>query len=118
MGARSLNSYWKKAAAAVVTIGTALAIGTAAPAEAAAPRTNSLTNAYAASTPYSYLRGAIWSGAYVTMHCWEDNVWADGTNRWFKVTGPGWDPRTGRAASIHGFVPATRIINQVSVGHC
>lgn len=49
-------------------------------------------------------------------HCWTDGVWADGTNRWFLVTGLGWGPYRGRLTSIRGFVSATRIKDQALVG--
>ncbi|MDX3798579.1 hypothetical protein [Streptomyces sp. AK04-3B] len=44
----------------------------------------------------------------VTMICWTDAQWWNGTNRWFKVgTGYG-----------QGYMIATQVSNQTSVGHC
>lgn len=47
-------------------------------------------------------------GTPVTMLCWTDNQWWDGTNRWFKTS------------SIYGigFMNADQVSNQTSVGHC
>lgn len=106
-------------AAGVLALCSGILGATAGPAAAAPPpMTTSVTNAYAAPTPYSSLIGGILSGAVVTMYCWTDSVWADGTNRWFLVTGLGWSPYSGRLTSIHGFVSATRIKDQARVGHC
>ena len=44
----------------------------------------------------------------VTMLCWTDNQWWNGTNRWFKV-----DSIYGR-----GYMIATQVSAQTSVGHC
>ncbi|WP_329013757.1 hypothetical protein OG271_05090 [Micromonospora rifamycinica] len=44
----------------------------------------------------------------VTMICWTDDQWWNGTNRWFKV-----DSLYGR-----GFMIATQVSNQTRVGHC
>jgi hypothetical protein len=44
----------------------------------------------------------------VTMVCWTDSQWFNGTNRWFKVN------------SIYGtgYMIATQVSNQTKVGHC
>lgn len=44
----------------------------------------------------------------VTMLCWTDNQWWNGTNRWFKV-----NSQYGR-----GYMIATQVSNQTRVGHC
>jgi hypothetical protein len=105
--------------AAVAALGVVLAGAAAAPAQAAEPpKTNSLTVAYTAPTPYSSIVGGIWPNFPVTMHCWVDYAWAEGTNRWFYVDGAGYSPYTGRPITVHGFVSANRIKNQIRVGHC
>lgn len=47
-------------------------------------------------------------GTPVTMLCWTDNQWWDGTNRWFKTS------------SIYGigFMNADQVSNQTRVGNC
>lgn len=115
---RRVRTRLRKTVVVLALCGAGLG-ATAGPAVAAPPpTTTSTTNAYAGPTPYSSLVGGILSGAVVTMHCWTDNVWADGTNRWFLVTGLGWSPYSGRLTSIHGFVSATRIKDQARVGRC
>jgi hypothetical protein len=47
-------------------------------------------------------------GAGVTMMCWTDNQWYNGTNRWFKV-----DTAYGR-----GYMIATQVSNQQAKPHC
>ena len=44
----------------------------------------------------------------LTMICWTDTQWFDGSNRWFKVS------------SIYGtgYTPANEVGNQTRVGHC
>jgi hypothetical protein len=42
------------------------------------------------------------------MRCWIDSQWWNGTNRWFKV-----DSQYGS-----GYMIATQVSNQTSVGHC
>jgi hypothetical protein len=44
----------------------------------------------------------------VTMRCWTDSQWWNGTNRWFKV-----DSGYGQ-----GYMIATQVSNQTTVGHC
>jgi hypothetical protein len=44
----------------------------------------------------------------VTMRCWKDSQWWNGTNRWFKV-----DSVYGQ-----GYMIATQVSNQTSVGRC
>ena len=46
----------------------------------------------------------------VTMRCWTDSQWFNGTNRWFKVDtvyGPG-----------YGYMIATQVSSQTRVGRC
>ncbi|MFF3214196.1 hypothetical protein ACFYYB_26415 [Streptomyces sp. NPDC002886] len=105
-------------AIAVAATCVAMTVVVASPAEAAGPKTNSLTNAYAGPTPSSQLIGGIWSGAPVTMYCWVDSVWSNGTNRWFRVQGAGYSPYTGRPIMAVGYVSATKVVNQIRVGRC
>ncbi|MFE9560221.1 hypothetical protein ACFYM0_03855 [Streptomyces sp. NPDC006487] len=116
----SIGQIRKRAGRAIAVAAACVAVTVAvtSPAEAAAPKTGSLTNAYAAPTPYSQLIGGIWSGAPVTMYCWVDSVWSNGTNRWFRVQGAGYSPYTGRPIMVTGYVSATKIVNQIRVGHC
>jgi len=44
----------------------------------------------------------------VTMKCWTDSQWWNGTNRWFKV-----DSQYGL-----GYLIATQVSSQTTVGHC
>lgn len=51
----------------------------------------------------------VYAGEHVTMVCWVDANWYDGTNRWFEVYDYGGD---------FGLVSANMVANQTSVGHC
>jgi hypothetical protein len=44
----------------------------------------------------------------VSMICWTDSQWWDGTNRWFKVN----------SLYGQGYMIANQVSNQTSVGHC
>lgn len=44
----------------------------------------------------------------VSMVCWTDSQWWDGTNRWFKVN----------TVYGQGYMNANQVSNQTSVGHC
>ncbi|MCH0558563.1 MULTISPECIES: hypothetical protein [Streptomyces] len=44
----------------------------------------------------------------VSMICWTDNQWYDGTNRWFKVN----------TVYGQGYMIANQVSNQTRVGHC
>ncbi|MFI8259906.1 MULTISPECIES: hypothetical protein [unclassified Streptomyces] len=110
--------HWGRAAA-VGAAGAALALTAAAPAGAAnPPKTNSLTPAYDSPFAPQALIGGIFSGVTVTMRCWRDGAWANGTNRWFLVEGAGYNPYTGRLNFVRGFVSANKIVNQVRVDRC
>ena len=109
----------KRGIAVAAALGTVLAAAAAVPATAAAqPKTNGLAVAYSEPTPYSRMVGGIWGGAPVTMSCWIDTVWVNGTNRWFKVSGAGYSPYTGRPITVSGYVSASKIVNQVGTPHC
>lgn len=106
-------------AATVGAAGAVLALTAATPAGAAnSPRTNSLTPAYDSPFAPQALIGGIFGGVTVTMRCWRDGAWANGTNRWFLVEGPGYNPYTGRLNFVRGFVSANKITNQVRVDRC
>ena len=105
----------------VVAATSALALGAAAPAEAAGSTTTG--NAVALEAPYRNARavGAFLNGTAVTMECWVDSDWTYGryrTNRWFRVSGWGLVPSVGRLQPIRGYVPASTVVNQTRVGHC
>jgi hypothetical protein len=57
-------------------------------------------------TGYIYFEMPRWTG--LTMICWTDTQWFDGSNRWFKVS------------SIYGvgYTPANEVGGQTRVGHC
>jgi hypothetical protein len=62
-----------------------------------------------ASAPYSgYIYFEMPRLTPLTMICWTDTQWFDGSNRWFK------------ASSIYGvgYTPANEVANQTRVGHC
>ncbi|MER7468091.1 hypothetical protein [Streptomyces sp. NPDC097981] len=99
-------------------LGAALALAVTTPAEAATPKTNSLTPAYDSPFAPQALIGGIFGGAPVTMRCWRDGAWANGTNRWFFVEGAGYNPYSGRLNFVRGFVSANKIVNQVRVDRC
>lgn len=95
------------AAAAATIAGTALA---AAPAALAyGPSFCNASSCLLSATPSTggeYFE--MPQGTPVTMLCWTDNQWWDGTNRWFKTS------------SIYGigFMNADQVGNQTRVGHC
>lgn len=95
-----------------------LAMTAATPAEAASPKTNSLTPAYDSPFAPQALIGGIFGGVPVTMRCWRDGAWANGTNRWFLVEGAGYNPYSGRLNFVRGYVSANKIVNQVRVDRC
>ncbi|MFJ3173655.1 hypothetical protein ACIPJK_23145 [Streptomyces roseus] len=106
-------------AAAVGAAGALLALTAATPAGAAAsPKTTGLTPAYDSPSAPQALVGGIFGGWPVTMRCWRDGAWANGTNRWFYVEGGGYNPFSGRPAYVRGFVSANKITNQIKVDRC
>ncbi|MFD7080111.1 hypothetical protein ACFYXV_10375 [Streptomyces sp. NPDC002181] len=105
--------------AAVGAAGAVLALTAAGPAGAAtSPKTTSLTPAYDSPFAPQALVGGIFGGWPVTMRCWRDGAWANGTNRWFYVEGGGYNPYSGRPAYVRGFVSANKITNQIKVARC
>ena len=103
------------AAAAVAGTGLLLAAG---PAHAAAPPT---TTAFAVAfnhvTAPKSDTGGIFGGWSVSMYCWRDGDWSNGTNRWFWVSGYGLQP-DGSGGIVTGFISANLVKNQQAVGHC
>ncbi|MFI5938051.1 hypothetical protein [Actinoplanes sp. NPDC051494] len=97
--------------AAVAAVTLAVGAGTtimAAPASAAGPKCNSSTCSLWNEPSTNNHKYEIPNGASLTMKCWIDNQWWKGTNRWFRIESAyGW-----------GFVIATQVSNQVSVGRC
>jgi hypothetical protein len=95
-------------AAAAITA-TATAIGLAPPALAYGP-------SYCNTSTCSLSNSANTSGFFfemprltkVSMLCWTDSQWWNGTNRWFKV-----DSIYGQ-----GYLIATQVSSQTTVGHC
>jgi hypothetical protein len=62
-----------------------------------------------ATQPYTeYIYFEMPQGTSLTMLCWTDTQWYDGTNRWFKVS------------SIYGvgYTSANEVGGQTTVGHC
>ncbi|SDH59269.1 hypothetical protein SAMN05216553_1328 [Lentzea fradiae] len=95
------------AAAALAVM--AMATGFATPALAYGP-------SYCNKSTCSLSSSANSSGIYfemprltsVTMKCWTDSQWWNGTNRWFKI-----DSMYGQ-----GYLIATQVSSQTTVGHC
>lgn len=92
------------AVVAACSIATGAAILVAAPAQAA--------STVSGGAP---VYADVWQGGYrgwttggLTMLCWKDGSWANGTNRWFAIY----------AGSISGFVNANLVTNQSTVPHC
>jgi hypothetical protein len=80
----------------------------AAPASASASNCNSSTCSLSGSPSTAQIYFEMPRNTPVTMLCWTDNQWWNGTNRWFKV-----DSRYGR-----GYMNANQVSNQTRVGHC
>jgi uncharacterized protein YraI len=118
---RTGAGHWKRFAS-VVALGAALMVGAAAPAEAASPKiVSGGGTALTGPSPAYPMAGGFISGTSVIMECWTDSVWTYSpyaTNRWFVVSGLGFNPYSGRAMSVRGYVPANRVIDQVDVRHC
>ncbi len=95
-------------AAAVVAMATAR-ISAAQPAQAFGP---SYCNSSTCSLSNTSNTGGIYfempRSTPVTMRCWTDSQWWNGTNRWFQV-----DSVFGR-----GYMIATQVSNQTRVGRC
>ena len=108
-----LTSKIRRLAGAVATVGatTALALVGAPPALAYSPSYCSASSCLTSTT--SSTSGYFFDmprGTKVTMVCWTDSQWWNGTNRWFKVndiygTGTNW-------------MNANQVGGQTSVGHC
>jgi hypothetical protein len=96
------------AAAALAAAASPLAIA-ATPAAAAAASYCKSSSCDLASQPYTgYIYFEMPRLTALTMICWTDTQWYDGTNRWFKVK------------SIYGtgYTSANEVGNQARVGHC
>jgi hypothetical protein len=117
-GASQMRNMLRKFA--VVAFGAvAMMILSAVPAFASTPPSAiGTTIAYDSPTPYSGMVGGYWNGTSLAMYCWTDNVWSNGTNRWFLVGGTGFDPYSGLPEFLVGFVSANKVSHQVRVGHC
>ncbi|MER5935196.1 hypothetical protein [Streptomyces sp. NPDC002054] len=114
--------------ATTAAFGVALALAAVSPATAAdgggnqmpaPPKTNSVASAYASifgSAPKNNM-GTIWADTKVTMQCWADGAWANGTNRWFFVSAPGISPQ-GKSTRMSGWISANKVSNQSTVPHC
>ncbi|WP_159052618.1 hypothetical protein [Streptomyces bungoensis] len=83
---------------------------------AAAPTASAYGPSYCNSSTCSLSNSPSTGGIYfemprltpVTMICWTDNQWWNGTNRWFKVN----------TVYGTGYMIATQVSNQTRVGHC
>jgi hypothetical protein len=92
------------------------ALAPSAPALAATARIARFGPSYCNSTTCDLAAQPYWGYIYfemprltpLTMICWTDTQWFDGSNRWFK------------ASSIYGigYTPANEVGNQTRVGHC
>lgn len=114
-----MGKIWKKLA--VIASGGVIAlVMSAAPASAATlpPSAIGTTIVYDAPTPYSEMEGGYWNNTSLAMHCWIDNTWSHGTNRWFLVGGFGFSPYSGLVEYLVGYVSANQVNHQIRVGHC
>lgn len=109
----------------LATVGAALviagssALATASPAAAAPPPVAIGGSVVMSSpTPYSSLVGGFFFNTYIAEYCWTDYGWSYGTNRWFYISGPGYDPYSGRPTWVSGYISANRVFQQVAVRHC
>jgi hypothetical protein len=111
----------KKVAAicATVAIAGGGALATASPAAASPPPVAvGGSVVMSAPTPYSSLVGGFFVNTYIAEYCWTDYGWSYGTNRWFYISGPGYDPHSGRFTWVSGYISANRVFNQFPVRHC
>ncbi|MEU2391482.1 hypothetical protein [Streptomyces sp. NPDC007369] len=104
--------------AAVGVFSAVLALAASTPASAASPRTTSRAPVYNSPTAPQTLQGTLWANVSVTMTCWKDGAWANGTNRWFFVYGKGFHPYPSDNPTVFGYVSAAKIVNQANVPHC
>jgi hypothetical protein len=121
-GANDISRQTRRWLAGAILLGaastTALAAA-AAPASASTfPETVGTTVAFSDPTPYSPMVGGYFGHTIVAMYCWTDSAWSYGTNRWYLVEGPGFNPYSGLPELITGYVSANRIYNPARVGHC
>ena len=116
--ARSITRRAKTQVAALLCIAISLAATMAMASPASAAYTTRSAVVYAGPSHFTYAYGLVLSGRYVRMNCWVDSIWSLGTNRWFHISGWGWNHRTGRAAPMSGFVSANLIRQQTRVRHC
>ena len=88
---------------------TAVSISTAQASPAFGPSYCNASSCDLASGPNSaYIYFEMPRSTPLSMLCWTDTQWYDGTNRWFKVS------------SIYGtgYTSANEVGHQTSVGHC
>jgi hypothetical protein len=103
-------------AAALLTGGALMG---ASPALAAgAPEAKGGAIVMSAPTLGSTLEGGFLWNTYITTFCWTDSGWANGTNRWFRMQGPGYDIRSGQPAWLTGYISANSVFNQITTPHC
>lgn len=93
--------------ASLVVLAGAMAVASSA----SAANARGVVNLYSGPAPFGLL-GGTWPNGYLTMHCWYDNYWSFGTNRWFLVTGVTWNPMTGRINWTTGWANANQVANQ------
>lgn len=90
-------------------VAAAVVLGSASTASAYGP---SYCNSSSCSLSYTPSTGGIYyempRNTPVTMICWTDNQWWNGTNRWFKVN----------TVYGQGYMIATQVAAQTVVGHC
>jgi hypothetical protein len=104
---------------AVLTVAATAGLGSLAlSASADAATSSGTTLVYSAPSPHSAWLGGIFNGTPITMRCWIDSTWTNGTNRWFRIEGLGYNPRTGRPNFFNGYASASTITNQNAVPHC
>src|SRR5687768_4241765 len=87
---------------------TAAVVMAAQPAQAASSYCNSSTCSLSNTSNSGGVYFEMPRGTSVSMRCWKDSQWWNGTNRWFYV-----DTVYGRNWMI-----ATQVSNQTKVGRC
>ena len=120
-----MNSSVKKALTAVAVGSTIAVAGIASPAQAAssgpcwgAPTRTCYPTMAKAWIPWTSSWNnngkQVWTipkDARVDMQCWTDGVYKEGTAKWFRVKRLAYPFTTG-------YVPATTVASQITVGRC